>query len=890
MSSSDFRFALSPCANTQVAPPGPSRLGWRRPLRWQLALAVGLGAAACFPSAPTIIVGPDVRVSQHQDVPHVETSISANPLDPRQLVASVVAFTGDADGGANDRAVAKAFYSHDGGRSWAGVRPTGSGGFYNARAAFGPDGTAYFNAIGTGLHLSRDGGATWAEPIHVHGGDYPTLIVDRHSPHAGRIHRTTTVKRAVVKYSRSDDGGRTFTTPAIDAAVTDHVLLNMNTSLFSDGSIVITYLNMTTDGSPWSLNFVTSDDGVTFSAPKVIAEVDYGFHQRPAPGEIVSRSGFSAGAATSIVDPRTDRMYAVWADKRHGPNRVQFSYSWDRGSTWSEPLLVASDVPAHAHSYQAAISVNNEGVVGIVWFDTRHSEQNELFDVYFTASTDGGRSFLPARRVSRVSSRPQPWEGGGYDHVRHLSGGDYINMTADAEGVFHPLWPDARSGIFQAYTARIQVPTVLSITRHPEDLTATPGGSATFRVAARGEGRLTYAWHRNGVPLPGSDGARYTTPPLGNEDSGSVYTAVVRAGTRVVYSLPARLTVSRPDNEPPRVVRAAAAEAGPRTVRLTVEAEDDGDASQLTYTWSTEPGSAGFVTFHPNGTAQASATTATFWRAGTYEFAVRVSDADGLSTTSTTRVRVASVPTRIALSPTSAPLLPKAMQQFEADVIDQFGLPPTPEPRLTWRTTGGGSLDESGLFTADESAGGPFTVTASLDDVRATATVNIVDPDFWAAATNTTTDANTVRKVAGRPDEWDATAVSRRALRAGDGYVEFSFPQAGSGAAGGLTSRERVADKADLDFAIAVDERGWAYPLEGGEVPPNFVFMEFKPTDIFAIRVRDGVVTYLKNDQRFYQSYKRPSYPLRLGAALRDADAGLDNANIVVFDAANRPR
>jgi len=35
--------------------------------------------------------------------------------------------------------------------------------------------------------------------------------------------------------------------------------------------------------------------------------------------------------------------------------------------------------------------------------------------------------------------------------------GDYVGLTADAKGVFHPVWPDSRNGTFQLQTARIEL-------------------------------------------------------------------------------------------------------------------------------------------------------------------------------------------------------------------------------------------------------------------------------------------------------------------------------------------------------------------------------------------------------------------------------------------------
>jgi hypothetical protein len=81
--------------------------------------------------------------------------------------------------------------------------------------------------------------------------------------------------------------------------------------------------------------------------------------------------------------------------------------------------------------------------------------------------------------AKRVSSMPSPLPGPGNlvpfraetavtaDTLRlNLSavgasrfryGGDYLEMTADVEGTFHPVWADARSGSYQLWTSRIAV-------------------------------------------------------------------------------------------------------------------------------------------------------------------------------------------------------------------------------------------------------------------------------------------------------------------------------------------------------------------------------------------------------------------------------------------------
>jgi hypothetical protein len=48
-----------------------------------------------------------------------------------------------------------------------------------------------------------------------------------------------------------------------------------------------------------------------------------------------------------------------------------------------------------------------------------------------------------------------------------------------------------------------------------------------------------------------------------------------------------------------------------------------------------------------------------------------------------------------------------------------------PQPAFTWSVNGGGSINASGLFTAGDTSGGPFTVTAASGSVTGTASVTV---------------------------------------------------------------------------------------------------------------------------------------------------------------------
>jgi hypothetical protein len=105
--------------------------------------------------------------------------------------------------------------------------------------------------------------------------------------------------------------------------------------------------------------------------------------------------------------------------------------------------------------------VSRTGTVGVSWYDTRGLPAEQAgWNLRFRASTDGGPTWLPSIRVSDASTlytstlrKKHPGHGGYY-----YQPGDTGGLTADAAGVFHPLWIDGRTGVPQVFTAAVTVP------------------------------------------------------------------------------------------------------------------------------------------------------------------------------------------------------------------------------------------------------------------------------------------------------------------------------------------------------------------------------------------------------------------------------------------------
>ena len=117
-----------------------------------------------------------------------------------------------------------------------------------------------------------------------------------------------------------------------------------------------------------------------------------------------------------------------------------------------------------------AVAVNPSGVVGVMWYDRRENGNSPGYWTRFTASLDGGETFLPSVKVSQAPSSFQvpkltlsgPRVGHRESFVigvnfRQFSAGDTSGLTASPDGVFHALWVDNRTGVPQVWTAPVMV-------------------------------------------------------------------------------------------------------------------------------------------------------------------------------------------------------------------------------------------------------------------------------------------------------------------------------------------------------------------------------------------------------------------------------------------------
>ena len=431
------------------------------------ALAAGMVGGVSFGSGvtPRITVGRNVHVSTaHPDEGHYETHAAAHPTDSSRLLATAIIYP------KSTRRATVVYASNDGGETWTrslhGKELIDTG---DPAVAYGPDGTGYFTALTARGHPLEqvpakpahawDGrktilwrlpsGATqWEPPVTMRFADREYIVVDHtQSKYRGRIYVTGDPRpKAGFVVFVSTDGGRTFNDPGVESDPGGGSM--GNAVVASDGTLIGFFAD------PQHVRAVASTDGGVTLRPSIVVDrfVRAGGRKEAGKNNV---NHFLHAAIDSGAGKFKDRVYLAWPDRRSGRSQIYFTRSTDKGATWA-PSRVVTDNPASDENdqFMPTLAVNKEGVVGLLWYDRRESSDNRSFYARFSASLDGGATWLPSVRVSE-----KPYVAGAVARKSAfaLNGGDTAGLVVTADGAFHPVWVDDRTGAPQVYTTRVTV-------------------------------------------------------------------------------------------------------------------------------------------------------------------------------------------------------------------------------------------------------------------------------------------------------------------------------------------------------------------------------------------------------------------------------------------------
>lgn len=450
-------------------------------LRVYVAAALATALAAIPQQPNPYVVGPNVQVSAaFGQERHYETQVAADPADASHLLAGAYVVNGDGT-------IDNVFYvSFDRGMTWIRTLRVAVG--TDPAVAIGLGGTAFAASIhdvprpdGNSdsilvVHRSTDGGRTWRESsvqADSRSVDRGYLAIDERRRRVyvyGYLQepRDAAGKRApstLVLYT-SNDEGRTFATRAALEGTGPGTpkYAPANSVIARDGSFIAltvlldaTKLNMFKGRSDAAsapdldgrLDVVRSADGRTIDKVSQIADVYYDWR--------VPQLSMASLAVDASAGRFAGRLYAVWPEARLARRtQIFLASSTDTGRHWTAPQVVSDDAAVlkpddRPNHFMPMVAVNHSGVVGVLWYDRRDNVDNLGYWPRFSASLDGGATWLPSARVSTSANVVLDAK------ETRLNSGDTVGLAADASGAFHPVWIDNRTGVPQMWTASVIV-------------------------------------------------------------------------------------------------------------------------------------------------------------------------------------------------------------------------------------------------------------------------------------------------------------------------------------------------------------------------------------------------------------------------------------------------
>ena len=422
------------------------------PLFTKLLLLFSITAHSQPSSGSYEIIQRDHPVDTSIQFPLVEPNLAAHPQNPNHLLGTAI-IVGDDDFGYD----CAAFASLDGGKTWS-VHTFGLEFCGDPWVEILSDGTGIFVGLsseGMALFRSSDGGMTWeSDPKRYTGGfDHPMLSKEIRGQGEDDIlylaasevvDNSMGRNRFSIFINRSENSGSSLK-DAVNIIPNNLTQEAMGNTVLSDGTLVVAFGD---HGSPngrletrrsWIIK--SGDHGKTFSEPLFITE------QCNAPE-------WPALVADTSEGDYKDRLY--WICGSDDFKGIQLFLSDNKGENWTKTGNIGYSGDRKIKTRIPEIAVNNESVVGVAWYGVSQTSDGPCYDIYFSSSIDGSETFLPVRKISTKTSCPNT-EMNKNAFGRWPVGGDYSGLAAGADGTFHILWSDSRSGIYSLRTTAIRV-------------------------------------------------------------------------------------------------------------------------------------------------------------------------------------------------------------------------------------------------------------------------------------------------------------------------------------------------------------------------------------------------------------------------------------------------
>src|SRR6266481_3419928 len=406
--------------------------------------------------------------------------------------------------------------STDGGTFSAPKGVSNSAGFsFNPRIAVDSGGTInvvwqdspdFYRTSNVFFSRSSDGGITFSTPMNLSGTSnsafYSTPQIAVHNAGNISVVWESDTGNLAIWFSGSTDGGATFSAPKMLSTNTAGSI-DPQIAVDKNGNINVLWEDDLAGHSDISFSR-SADNGATFSSPMNLSNPF---------GNSLANSN-----SPRLAPDLLGNINVVWANDSPGNFEIFISRSTDGGVNFSGPKNISRSSTFSSNPF---IAVDAGGNINVVWADIEPADFNT--DIFFARSSDGGATFSTAQNVSRSSGfSSNPW------------------LTVDAGANINVSWEDNTPGNRDIFFARS---TDSGATfPAPVNLSADSGLSLAAQIAADKNGNINVAWqdHTPGISqiffsrLPADVGANQpptiVTPPANQ---------TVTAGQTATFSITA---------------------------------------------------------------------------------------------------------------------------------------------------------------------------------------------------------------------------------------------------------------------------------------------------------------------------------------------------------------
>ncbi|MCH7704373.1 MAG: exo-alpha-sialidase [Planctomycetes bacterium] len=362
-----------------------------------------------------------------------EPTIAVSPVNPNSIVIAWRQFDNVAS---NFRQAGYAF-STDAGATWTfpGVLDPGQ---FRSDPVLAADSFGFFyyyslsSVTTVELFKSIDGGGTWSPPITGHGGDKQWFTIDRTGGIGhGHIYATWNVQFSCCgnnDFARSINSGASFEDPL---AMADPRLKWGTLDVGPDGTLYLAGSTLNHNNAHLIQRSTNAKDPSATPVFDFVDTIDLGgptvIFSAPNPAGLAGQTW----VATDHSDGATaGNVYVLASVNPSGPDPldVMFIRSTDGGLSWSAPVRVNDDSPvSQAWQWFGTMSVAPNGRIDVVWNDTRNTGIDNLSELHYAFSADGGVTWSANVALSPVFDSHVGWP-----NQNKL--GDYYHMVSDDTG------------------------------------------------------------------------------------------------------------------------------------------------------------------------------------------------------------------------------------------------------------------------------------------------------------------------------------------------------------------------------------------------------------------------------------------------------------------------